>query len=149
MLSRGIPLGISVDTDALVGSSNLFAVLKLARMVENAKAGSEFKMPARRALELGTIEGARSMGLGDKIGSLKPGKRADLMMINTDALNMALMTDPAHLVLECTEPENVDTVVIDGRVLKRGGKLVAIDTHKVVAEARVALAGVRERAKWR
>jgi 5-methylthioadenosine/S-adenosylhomocysteine deaminase len=149
MLARGIPLGISVDTDALVGSSNLFAVLKLARAVENAKAGSEFKMPARRALELGTIEGARSMGLGDKIGSLKPGKRADLIMINTDALNMALMTDPAHLVLECTEPENVDTVVVDGRVLKRGGKLVAIDPHKVIAEARVALAGVRERAKWR
>jgi 5-methylthioadenosine/S-adenosylhomocysteine deaminase len=149
MLARGIPLGISVDTEALVGSSSLFAVLKLARMVENAKAGSEFKMSARRALELGTIEGARSMGLGDRIGSLKPGKRADLMMINTDALNMALMTDPAHLVLECTEPENVDTVVIDGRVLKRGGKLVAIDAHKVVSEARVALAGVRERAKWR
>ena len=62
---------------------------------------------------------------------------------------MALMTDPAHLVLECTEPDNVDTVVIDGRVLKRDGKLVAIDAHKVVAEARVALAGVRERAKWR
>jgi cytosine/adenosine deaminase-related metal-dependent hydrolase len=149
MLARGIPLGISVDTEALVGSSSLFAVLKLARMVENAKAGSEFKMSARRALELGTIAGARSMGLGDTIGSLKPGKRADLIMINTDTLNMALMTDPAHLVLECTEPENVDTVVIDGRLLKRGGKLVAIDAHKVVAEARVALAGVRERAKWR
>jgi len=149
LLARGIPLGISVDTDALVGASSLFAVLKLARMVENAKAGSEFKMSARRALELGTIEGARSMGLGDKIGSLKPGKRADLIMINTDALNMALITDPAHLVLECTEPENVDTVAVDGRVLKRGGKLVAIDAHKVVAEARVALAGVRERTKWR
>lgn len=149
MLSRGIPLGISVDTDALVGSSSLFAVLKLARAVENAKAGSEFKMSARRALELGTIEGARSMGLGDKIGSLKPGKRADLIMIRTDALNMAVMTDPAHLVLECTEPENVDTVVVDGRVLKRGGKLAAIDAHKVVADARVALAGVRERTKWR
>jgi 5-methylthioadenosine/S-adenosylhomocysteine deaminase len=149
MLSRGIPLGISIDTEALVGSSNLFGALKLARMVENAKAGSEFKMSARRALELGTMEGARSMGLGDKIGSLKPGKRADLIMINTDALNMAVMTDPAHLVLECTEPENVDMVVVDGRVLKRGGKLVAIDAHKVVADARVALAGVRERTKWR
>jgi 5-methylthioadenosine/S-adenosylhomocysteine deaminase len=149
MLARGIPLGISVDTEALVGSSNLFAVLKLARIVENAKAASEFKMSARRALELGTIEGARSMGLGDKIGSLKTGKRADLIMINTDALNMALMTDPAHLVLECTEPENVDTVVVDGRVLKRGGELVAIDAHEVVAKARDALAGVRERTKWR
>jgi len=149
MLARGIPVGISVDTAALTGSSNLFGVLKLARDVENAKAGSEFKMSARRALEVGTIEGARSMGVGDIIGSLKPGKRADLVMIDTKTLNMGVVTDPAHLVLECTESGNVDTVVVDGRILKRGGKLAAIDTPKVVAEARAALAGVRERTKWR
>src|SRR5262249_33636005 len=105
MLAKGTPLGISVDTSALVGSSNLFAVLKLARDCENAKAESEFKMPARKALELGTIEGARSMGLDDRIGSLKPGKRADLIAISPNALNMAVVTDPAHLVLEATGPE--------------------------------------------
>ena len=149
MLAKGIPLGISVDTSALVGSSNLFTVLKLARDCENAKAESEFKMPAHKALELGTIEGARSMGLDDRIGSLKPGKRADLIAISTNALNMAVVTDPAHLVLEATGPENIDTVVVDGRILKRGGKLAALDTPKVVAGARAALAGVRERTKWR
>jgi 5-methylthioadenosine/S-adenosylhomocysteine deaminase len=89
------------------------------------------------------------MGLDDKIGSLKPGKRADLVAISPNALDMAVVTDPAHAVLEATGPENVDTVVVDGRILKRGGKLVAIDTPKVVAEARAALAGVRERTKWR
>ena len=149
MLARGIPLGISVDTSALVGSSSLFAVLKLARDCENAKAESEFKMPARKALELGTIEGARSMGLGDEIGSLAPGKRADLIAISPNTLNMAVVTDPAHVVLEATGPENIDTVVVDGRILKRGGKLAALDTPKVVAGARAALAGVRERTKWR
>jgi 5-methylthioadenosine/S-adenosylhomocysteine deaminase len=149
MLAKGIPLGISIDTSALTGSSNLFGVLKLARDSENAKAESEFKMTARKALELGTIEGARSMGIDDKIGSLKPGKRADLIAISPNALNMALVTDPAHLVLEATGPENVDTVVVDGRILKRGGTLAAVDTPKVIAEARSALAGVRERTKWR
>ena len=149
MLAREIPLGISVDTSALTGSSNLFGVLKLARDSENAKAESEFKMTARKALELGTIEGARSMGMDDAIGSLKPGKRADLIAISPNALNMAVVTDPAHLVLEATGPENVDTVVVDGRILKRGGRLAALDSHKVVAEARAALAGVRERTKWR
>jgi cytosine/adenosine deaminase-related metal-dependent hydrolase len=149
MLAKNIPLGISIDTSALTGSSNLFGVLKLARDSENAKALSEFKFPARKALELGTIMGARSMGIDDKVGSLKPGKRADLIAISTDALNMGVVTDPAHLVLEATTPENVDTVVVDGRILKRKGKLVAIDTHQVVAEARTALAGVRARTKWR
>ncbi len=149
MLDKGIPLGISVDTAALTGSASLFGVLKLARDSENAKAESEFKMTARAALELGTIAGARSMGLDDRIGSLKVGKRADLIAINTNALNMAVVTDPVHLVLEATGPENVDTVVVDGRILKRVGKLTAIDTPRVIAEARAALAGVRERTKWR
>ncbi len=62
MLAKGIPLGISVDTSALTGSSNLFAVLKLARDSENARAESEIKMSARKALELGTIGGAQSDG---------------------------------------------------------------------------------------
>src|SRR3984893_1639812 len=149
LLAKGIPLGISVDSSALTGSSNLFAVLKLARDSENARAESETKMSARKALELGTIGGAQAMGIDDKVGSLKPGKRADLIAINTNALNMAVVTDPAHLVLEATGPENVDTVVVDGRILKRGGKLAAVDTAKVIAEARAALAGVRERTKWR
>jgi len=149
MLAKGIPLGVSVDTSALTGSSNLFAVLKLARDSENARAESEIKMSARKALELGTIGGAQSMGIDDKVGSLKPGKRADLIAIDTNALNMAVVTDPAHLVLEATGPENVDTVVVDGRILKRAGKLAAVDTPKVIAEARAALAGVRERTKWR
>ena len=149
MLDKGIPLGISVDTSALTGSSNLFAVLKLARDSENAKALSETKFSAHKALELGTIGGARSMGIADTVGSLTPGKRADLIAISTNALNMGVVTDPAHLVLEATGPENVDTVVVDGRILKRGGKLTAIDATKVVADARTALAGVRERTKWR
>jgi len=106
-------------------------------------------MTARKALELGTIEAARSMGMDDKIGSLVPGKRADLIAISPNALNAAVVTDPAHIVLETTGPENVDTVVVDGRILKRGGKLTALDPHKVIAEAREALAGVRERTKWR
>jgi len=127
----------------------MFGVLKLARDSENARMESEFKMTARKALELGTIEGARSMGIDDKIGSLKPGKRADLIAISPNALNMAIVTDPAHLVLEAAGPENVDTVVVDGRILKRGGKLAGLDTRKVIAEARAALAGVRERTKWR
>ncbi len=149
MTAKGIPLGISVDTSALTGSSNLFAVLKLARDSENARAENEFKMTARQALELGTIEGARSMGMDDKTGSLTPGKRADLIAINSNALNMAVVTDPAHLVLEATGPENVDTVVVDGRILKRGGKLTALEPSEIISGARAALSGIRERTNWR
>jgi 5-methylthioadenosine/S-adenosylhomocysteine deaminase len=149
LIAAGIPVGVSVDTSALVGSSSLFAVLKMVRDVENARALSEFKMPARRVLELGTIDGARSMGIADQVGSLAPGKRADLIMIDTDAVNMGVFTDPAHMVVECTLPENVDTVVVDGRILRRSGKLTALAAGEVVAGARAALDGIRQRANWR
>src|SRR5260221_2668239 len=144
MLAKGIPLGISVDTSAPVGTSNLFAVLKLARDCENAKAESEFKLPARKALELGTIEGARSMGMGDEIGSLTPGKRADLIAISPNPLNRAGVTHPAPLVLQATSPENNNTVVVDGPILKRRRKLPALHTPKEVAGAPAALPHVRQ-----
>lgn len=148
-LDAGIPVGASMDTSALTGSSSMFHVLKLMRDVENGVWESEFKLTARRALQIGTIEGARSMGLDGKIGSLTPGKRADLIVIDPDTLNMGVVTDVAHAVLECTLPENIDTVMVDGRILKRGGKLTAIDPQAVIADARAALAGIRGRAKWR
>ena len=69
--------------------------------MENGRAGSEFKLTARRALELGTIDAARIVGVDRQVGSLVPGKRADLIMIATDHLNMAVESDPVHLVVEC------------------------------------------------
>ena len=148
-LDAGVPLGVSVDTTVLSGDANLFGILKLARNIENARAHDEFKMTARRALELGTIQGARSLGIDDRVGSLKPGKRADLIMISTTALNMGVFTDPAHLVVESTQPENVDTVIVDGRILKRGGKLTALSPDQIVAEADASFEAVRKRANWR
>ena len=88
------------------------------------------------------------MGIDDKVGSLKPGKRADLIAISPNALDMAVVTDPAHLVLEATGPENVDTVVVDGRILKRNGKLTAMNTDQIAQEANAANLALRKRANW-
>lgn len=148
-VAAGVPLGIAVDNTALTGTANLFAILKLARDIENARAESEFTMTARRALQIGTLDGARAMGLGDITGSLTPGKRADVIMIATDALNMGVFTDPAHMALECAQPENIEMVIVDGRVLKSGGKLTAVAVPGVVREAGAALDALRRRTAWR
>ncbi len=148
-LAAGIACGISVDTSALIGSSSLFGVMRNVRDAENARTLSEFRLTARRVLELGTIDGARSLGIDDKVGSLKAGKRADIIAVTTRALNMGGFADPAHLLVGSALPENVDTVVIDGRILKREGKLTAMSAPQVVADARAALDGIRKRANWR
>jgi cytosine/adenosine deaminase-related metal-dependent hydrolase len=148
-LEAGVPVGVSVDSTVLSGDANLFGILKLGRNIENAKAHDEFKMPARRMLQLGTIDGARSLGIDDRVGSLKPGKRADVIMIATNRLNMGVFTDPAQMLIESTQPENVDTVIVDGRILKRGGKLTALDRDQVVTEAATSFLAVRKRANLR
>jgi cytosine/adenosine deaminase-related metal-dependent hydrolase len=147
-LDAGIRVGLSVDTTGLSGNADMFSIMKLIQNVENARALSEFKLPARRVLELGAIGGARSMGVDQLVGSLKPGKRADLIMVTTRDLNMAVFSDPAYLIVDAAQPSNVDTVVVDGRILKRNRKLTAIDTDQVVREAAAAFAGVRQRANW-
>jgi len=127
----------------------VFGVMRNVRDAENARTLNEFKLTARRVLELGTIEGARSMGIDQQVGSLKPGKRADIITVTTRALNMGGFADPAHLLIGSALPENVDTVVIDGRILKRDGKLTALSGSEVVADARASLEAIRKRADWR
>ncbi|HTP96905.1 MAG TPA: amidohydrolase family protein [Burkholderiales bacterium] len=148
LITAGVPIGLSVDTTALSGNADMFAIMKAVQNVENALTENEFKLPARRVLEFATIEGARSMAVDAAVGSLKPGKRADLIMVDTRAVNLGVFSDPAHLLVEAAQPANVDTVVIDGRILKRNGKLTAIDVQKLVSEANAAFAAVKTRANW-
>ena len=144
-MDAGVVVSVSVDSVPLTGNANFFGILKLLRNAENAKAFDEFKLSARRALEMGTINGARALGLDDKIGSLVPGKRADLIMVRTDRVSMGVFTDPAHMLVEAAEEADVDTVVVDGRILKRAGKLTAVVPEQVIEEAAASLAAVGKR----
>ncbi|HEY8578841.1 MAG TPA: amidohydrolase family protein, partial [Beijerinckiaceae bacterium] len=131
----GVPLSLSVDTSVLAGNCDMFAIMKAIHNVANAEKKSEFAMPVRRVLEMATMGGARALGIADRVGSLTPGKRADLILVRTTDVNMAPFTDPEHMVVQSANPSNVDTVVIDGRILKRAGRLVGVDVKKIVADA--------------
>jgi cytosine/adenosine deaminase-related metal-dependent hydrolase len=63
-------------------------------------------------------------------------------------VNLAVFSEPAHMLVEAAQPANVDTVMVDGRILKRGGRLTAIDVPAVVADASQANAALRKRAGW-
>jgi len=145
LLAAGIPVGLSVDTTALTGNADMFAIMKVTQGVTNALAGDEFALTARRTLGLATLDGARSLGLGAVTGSLTPGKRADLIVVSPSGPNLGVLTDPVQMLVTAAQPENVDTVIVDGRVLKRGGALTTLDTDRIGREARQALAGVLAR----
>jgi 5-methylthioadenosine/S-adenosylhomocysteine deaminase len=135
MLEAHVPVSLSVDTALLCGNCDMFAIMKAMQNVGDGAKPSEFALPARRVLEMATIDGAHALGLGDRIGSLRPGKRADIILLRTRDLNMAPLTDPVRMVVQSAQPSNVDTVIVDGRVLKRGGQLVGVDVTGIVDDA--------------
>jgi hypothetical protein len=70
-------------------------------------------------------------------------------MISTDSVNLGVFTDPAHMVVEAVQPANVDTVIVDGRVLKRAGRLTALASDEVLRDAAASFDALRKRANWR
>ena len=145
MLAAGVLTSLSLDTTALSANADMFQTMRVALDVEYTRARSDLAVPPRTMLELATIEGARDLGLADRTGSLTPGKRADLILVRTTDLNLAPVVDPVLALVHCAQPHNVDTVIVDGRILKHGGQLTALDVEQVVGEARESLAGLRAR----
>jgi 5-methylthioadenosine/S-adenosylhomocysteine deaminase len=145
MLDAGVLTSLSIDTSALSANADMFQTMRVVLDVEHVRAKSDVSIRPRRILELATIDGARALGLADHTGSLTPGKRADLILVRTTDLNIAPVVDPVLALLHAAQPTNVDTVIVDGRVLKRGGQLTAIDPDQVVREATESLAGLRAR----
>lgn len=147
-LAAGVPVGLSIDTTALCGNADMFALMKAVQNVQNARALDECALPARRVLELATIEGARSMRMDTKIGSIAPGKYADLILVDTRHVNLGIFSDPAHMLVGAAQPANVDSVFVGGRALKRRGRLVELDTGEIIDCARAAGLAARRRANW-
>jgi cytosine/adenosine deaminase-related metal-dependent hydrolase len=139
MEQSGMLLSLSVDTLPLTGTADLWSVVRLTTGLLRGQAEQELAVNTRRILEMATIDAARSLGLGDLVGSLTPGKRADLILVRTRDVATAPRTDVPNLLALAAGAENVDTVMVDGRIRKRHGELVDIDEARVVRETETAL----------
>jgi cytosine/adenosine deaminase-related metal-dependent hydrolase len=139
MEQSGMLLSLSVDTLPLTGTADLWSVVRLTTGLLRGQAEQELAVNTRRILEMATIDAARSLGLGDLVGSLTPGKRADLILVRTRDIATAPRTDVPNLLALAAGAENVDTVMVDGRIRKRHGELVDIDEARVVRDTEKAL----------
>lgn len=135
----GVNLALGVDSTALTGSADLFENMKLIQNLSNAKARNEFFMPPYEVLKMATINGARTLGIDRITGSISPGKRADLIMLNRNDVNLAVGRQVRHLVVEAAQPHNVSLVAIDGNIVKKSGKLVQVEMQDLIEESREAL----------
>jgi 5-methylthioadenosine/S-adenosylhomocysteine deaminase len=139
LMRAGVPLCLSVDSTAGCDTADMFAVMRITMIVERMRHADSSVYTNKEVLRHATIDGARALGLGDITGSLTRGKRADVIVINTNSLNLAPLTVPETLVASCTYPSNVEIVFVDGRCLKSDGELVGVDVAAFVAEANLAL----------
>lgn len=142
----GVSVSLSLDTTAITANADVFQAMRVAVGLESARHGDACTLSPRDVLAIATIEGARALGLGETTGSLTPGKRADLILVRADAVNIAPVVDPAVAVVHSAQPANVDTVIVDGRVLKRDGGLAGVDLPGVVRDAEEALRALCARA---
>jgi 5-methylthioadenosine/S-adenosylhomocysteine deaminase len=146
LLKRGVQCSLSVDTTTVGGNADMFSIMRLMLQLNHLRSMDVMEVQPRRILELATIDGARDLGIADRVGSLTPGKRADLILVRTNDLNVAPFGNPALLLVQQAQPYNVDTVVIDGRILKHKGELVAIDAEEVIRKAAESFTAARKRA---
>jgi 5-methylthioadenosine/S-adenosylhomocysteine deaminase len=142
-LDRGLAPTLSIDVETNV-PSDMFNQMRSVLGLQRALAAAEGKaaVSTRDVLGWATIEGARANGLESKVGTLTPGKQADLIMLRTDRLNVTPLNDPATAVVAGMDTSNVDSVFIAGRAMKRDGKLLHVDWNavmKAVSESRDGL----------
>jgi cytosine/adenosine deaminase-related metal-dependent hydrolase/ribose/xylose/arabinose/galactoside ABC-type transport system permease subunit len=139
-LDRGLSPSLSVDVETNVPAdmfNQMRSVLTLQRAL--ATAADKPPMSTRDVLACATIEGARANGLDHKIGTLTPGKEADVIVLRTDRMNVTPLNDPATAVVAGMDTGNVDTVIVAGQVMKRNGALLHVDwpaVRKMAAESR-------------
>jgi 5-methylthioadenosine/S-adenosylhomocysteine deaminase len=135
MLERGISVSLGADGAPCNNRLDMFTEMRTAALIQKALHGAEV-MPALRVLRMATIDGARALGLEREIGSIEAGKRADLTLLNINQLHMTPHPDPVSSIVYAAQAGDVETVLIDGRIVMRSGELTEIDEQAVIREAK-------------
>jgi cytosine/adenosine deaminase-related metal-dependent hydrolase len=155
-LDHGLRPSLSVDVETEIPGdmfTQMRSVFTLQRMLAlNPSTGTTRPQPTlltvRDVIEFATIAGARANRLDRKVGTLTPGKDADLVMLRTDAINVLPFNSAYGAVVLAMDTSNVDTVFIAGKVVKRGGRLVGVDFERIRREAEQSRDYIAGKAGW-
>ncbi len=150
MLEQGIAVGLGTDGAASNNDLDMWEEIRLAAFLHKVDTMDPKVMPAGRVLHMATAGGARAIGLGDQVGSLTVGRRADLIQVSLADLSFQPMYDVVSHLAYVADEHDVTTVIVDGRLLMREKKVLSIDEERLrrqVAEISARIrAGVRDAA---
>ena len=147
MRKAGVAVGLGTDGAASNNDLDMFEAMRQAAFLAKLVAGDPRAIPAPAALEMATIDGARAMGMDREIGSLEAGKRADLLVVSMASARQTPMYDPVSHIVYVTRGDDVQTTIVNGKVLMRDRKVLTLDRRQVLADARLFANKVRAAVK--
>ena len=143
-LKAGVALGLGTDGAASNNDLDMFETMRQAAFLHKLVSNDPRVVSAREALAMATIGGARALGLQARLGSLEPGKYADLIVVRADRARQTPMYDPVSHLVYTTHGDDVVTTIVHGRVLMRDGVVRTLDEAQVLQDARAAAEQVRK-----
>lgn len=141
-LARGLKVGFGTDGTASNNSLDVLRDAQLASLLFKGLTGDPTTLPARQLVELLTIGGARVLGLDDRIGTIEPGKRADIICLGIDEPHAVPTFDPYAHVAYVARASDVRHAIVEGRVVMQNRELLTIDVERLLAETQVAASRV-------
>jgi 5-methylthioadenosine/S-adenosylhomocysteine deaminase len=133
---EGLRVGLGTDGPASNNDLSLFEEIDTALKLQKITTGDAAAFTAREAVEMATIGGARALHMEADIGSLEAGKKADLIVISLEAPHAIPLYDVYSHLAYALKGEDVETVIVNGRMLMEGGRLLTLDTAAIAARAR-------------
>ena len=143
MLDAGVRIGLGTDGAASNNDLDMWEEMRLAAFLQKVDRMDPTVLPATTVLKMATSGGATAIGLGDKIGSLEPGKRADLIQVAFEDVHHVPTYDVVSHLVYVTDEQDVASVVVDGRVLMKEREMLTIDIERVRTEATALAAQIQ------
>ncbi len=109
--------------------------VRLAALLQKVHTADPTLIPAMQALQMATVLGAKALGLHEQIGTLAPGKRADLIIFNLKAPHLTPKHDLASLLVYAASAADIETVMIDGKIVMENRQLLTLDEEKIMWHA--------------
>jgi 5-methylthioadenosine/S-adenosylhomocysteine deaminase len=143
MLKEGVAVGLGTDGAATNNDLDMWEEMRLAAFLQKVSTMDPQVIPARTALNMATLGGAQAIGLDKEIGALTAGRRADLIQVSLSDLHFTPLYDVISHLVYVADEQDVETVVVDGKVLMRDGKVLSVDEARVRSQAEAIGARIR------
>ena len=142
-LQDGINVSLGTDGAASNNTTDMLDTIRLAALIHKGVNKDATAMSAGKVMRMATIGGARALGMGDKLGTLEVGKKADIVLLDPDRLRTIPMHEPDATIVYSSSAENVDTTIVNGKIVYRKGVFsCGIDEKQLAEEIRNSLSRI-------